>query len=197
MKQKPKTSRNNSNKSRLLMALIIIFLMVFSVLGFVVVRETEGERVQYKQKTFSKANDKWLTYIDNKPLVISSSPKDLEQIQIPKVSLNDLNLAQGLLNISSDNKIKESLNYSKDITFFDWVIVSSYYSISHSSQALLGVKNIKINNRLHHATLVAFAKQFIINAELERELFLIYEDAEEKARELLEIFEKEKTKQRR
>ena len=124
---------------------------------------------------------------------ISENKKILSSIRWQK-AVNDLNLAQGLLNISSDNKIKESLNYSKDITFFDWVIVSSYYSISHSSQALLGVKNIKINNRLHHATLVAFAKQFIINAELERELFLIYEDAEEKARELLEIFEKEKIK---
>src|SRR3989344_4465030 len=105
---------------------------------------------------------------------ISENKKILSSIKRQKAG-NDLNLAQGLLNISSDNKIKESLNYSKDITFFDWVIVSSYYSISHSSQALLGVKNIKINNRLHHATLVAFAKQFIINAELERELFLIFE----------------------
>ena len=108
MKQKFKTSKDNSNKSRLLMALIIIFLMVFSVLGFVVVRETEGERIQYKQKTFSKANDKWLTYIDNKPLVISSSPKDLEQIQTPKVFLNDLNSAQ---KIYISKNYKETANY--------------------------------------------------------------------------------------
>src|SRR3989344_9353789 len=108
MKQKFKTSKDNSNKSRLLMALIIIFLMVFSVLGFVVVRETEGERIQYKQKTFSKANDKWLTYINNKPVVISSNPKDLEQIQIPKVSLNDLNLAS---KIYISKNYKETTNY--------------------------------------------------------------------------------------
>ncbi|MBU2639451.1 MAG: hypothetical protein KKG75_01950 [Nanoarchaeota archaeon] len=113
-----------------------------------------------------------------------------------KIILDSLNFYnQGYsLKISADGKIKELLGYSKDISFYDWVIVCSYYSIFHSTQALLGTKRIKINNRLHYATLIAFAKQFIINKELEEELFLIYEDAEEKARELLEIFEKEKEK---
>lgn len=42
--------------------------------------------------------------------------------------------------------------------------------------------------------MIAFAKHFIINNELAEELFLIYEDAENKAKELLEIFEEEKEK---
>lgn len=99
-----------------------------------------------------------------------------------------------MLKISTDNKIKELLNYPEDVTFFDWVIVCSYYSIFHSAQALLGTKKIKISSRLHYATLIAFAKQFIINDELEEELFSIYEDVEERAKELLEIFEEEKKK---
>jgi len=67
---------------------------------------------------------------------ISENKKILSSIKWQK-AVNDLNLAQGLLNISSDNKIKESLNYSKDITFFDWVIVSSYYSMFYIANAVL------------------------------------------------------------
>jgi uncharacterized protein (UPF0332 family) len=107
---------------------------------------------------------------------------------------NDLSLAKGLLKISTDDKIKNILDYTKDVTFFDWVIVCSYYSIFHATQALLGIKKIKIEDRVHQATLVSFAKHFIINKELEDELFFIYEDAEKKARELLDIFEEEKQK---
>ena len=109
-------------------------------------------------------------------------------------ALNDLALAKGLLKISTDSEIKDKLEYPENTTFFDWVIVCSYYSIFHAAQALLGIKEIKITNRLHYATLIAFAKHFIINNELAEELYLIYENAEEKAKDLLEIFETEKKK---
>jgi uncharacterized protein (UPF0332 family) len=78
--------------------------------------------------------------------------------------------------------------------FSDWVIVCSYYSIFHATQALLGMKRVKIGGRMHYAALIAFAKHFIINDELQSELFFIYEDVENKARELMEIFEEEKRK---
>ena len=109
-------------------------------------------------------------------------------------AVNDLSLAKGLLKISTNDKIKESLDYPENTTFFDWVIVSSYYSIFHATQALLGIKKIKIKDRLHSATLTAFAKHFIINNELADELFFIYKDAETKASELLDILEEEKEK---
>lgn len=109
-------------------------------------------------------------------------------------AINDLSLAEGLLKISNSKKIKDVLNFSKSISFFDWVIVCSYYSIFHATQALLGIKKIKITNRIHHATIISFAKHYIINGELADEFFFIYEDAENKAKSLLEIFEKEKTK---
>lgn len=107
---------------------------------------------------------------------------------------NDLLLAEGILKLSTTNKLKEQLAFPEKVTFFDWVIVSSYYAIFHATQALLGTKQIKITSRLHYATLIAFAKQFIINNELEEELFFLYEDSESRARDLLEIFEEEKEK---
>lgn len=109
-------------------------------------------------------------------------------------AVNDLSLAEGLLKISTSKDLKDKLNYPEEKTFFDWVIVCSYYSIFHATQALLGVKGIKIYDRQHQATLISFAKHFIINKQLAEELFLIYENAETKASELLEIFEEEKSK---
>jgi uncharacterized protein (UPF0332 family) len=109
-------------------------------------------------------------------------------------AVNDLSLAQGILKISNDENIKDVMGYQKEKTFYDWVIVSSYYSIFHATQALLGMKKIKIESRQHYATLIAFARNFIINNELAEDLFFIYEDAEKKAKELLDIIEKEKQK---
>lgn len=102
---------------------------------------------------------------------------------------NDLILSKILFDISTKNP-----EISGKRTFFDWVVVSSYFSIFNSAQALLGLKQIKIVERRHYATLIAFAKHFISTKELEDELFLIYENAEIKAQELLDIFEEEKTK---
>ncbi len=109
-------------------------------------------------------------------------------------AVNDLLLAEKLLQISTNKKLKEVLSLGEDNTFFDWVVVCSYFSIFHATQALLGLKKIKIINRLHHATLTSFAKHFIINDELAEELFFIYEDAETKAKDLLDILEEEKGK---
>lgn len=55
-------------------------------------------------------------------------------------------------------------------------------------------QKIKDYWKVDYATLISFAKHFIINNELAEELFLIYEDAENKASELLGIFEEEKDK---
>ena len=109
-------------------------------------------------------------------------------------AVNDLLLAEGLFRISTEPKLKKALGFPDEATFFDWVVVSSYYSIFHATQALLGLKKVKIEGRRHYATMIAFAKHFVISNELAEELYLIYEDSEAKARELLDIFEEEKGK---
>lgn len=141
----------------------------------------------------NKAEEKYEKLLKAKDKPIKEDSKVQSHLKWSK-AVNDLLLAEGVLKISTDAKIKDMLNYPDDATFFDWVIVCSYYSIFHAAQALLGIKKIKITGRLHYATLIAFAKHFIVNNELAEELYLIYEDAETKARDLLEIFEEEKRK---
>ncbi len=55
-------------------------------------------------------------------------------------AVNDLSLSNGLLKLSNTNSLKDALGYPKDTTFYDWVIVTSYYSIFHATKALLGLK---------------------------------------------------------
>ena len=141
----------------------------------------------------NQVEDKYQELLKAKDKPITENSNVLSHLKWLK-AVNDLSLAEALLKISTDAKVKKILDYSEETTFFDWVIVCSYYSIFHATQALLGMQGVKITNRLHYATLVAFAKHFIINNELAEELFLIYEDAESKASELLHIFEEEKEK---
>ncbi|MDI6737604.1 MAG: hypothetical protein QME12_03745 [Nanoarchaeota archaeon] len=109
-------------------------------------------------------------------------------------AINDLSMAKCAFQVSTSGKIKRALDCPNETTFFDWAIIAAYYSMFHAAQALLGMKKVKINRRVHHATLIAFARHFIINNELAAELFLIYENAEEKANELLAVYEEEMEK---
>lgn len=128
---------------------------------------------------------------DDKPIVENSIIQS--HLKWSK-AVNDLLLAEGLFKISTDPQLKDALKYPDNVTFFDWVVVCSYYAIFHATQALLGIKKVKISGRMHYATLVSFAKHFIISNEIAEELFFIYKDSENRARELLNIFEEEKQK---
>ncbi|MBI5065053.1 hypothetical protein HZA97_02345 [Candidatus Woesearchaeota archaeon] len=130
--------------------------------------------------------EKYTELVNNNAIIENTTV--LSNLKFSKAE-NDLALADGLLKIS----IKKNALFGNK-TFFDWVIVASYFSIFHSTQALLGLKKVKIIKRRHEATLFAFAKHFITTKELEDELFFIYENVENKAKELLDIFEEEKRK---
>jgi len=112
-----------------------------------------------------------------------------------KKANNNLKFAKIALKISDSKDIKETLGLSEHDSFYDWVIITAYYAMFHIAHALLATKEIKIGKiRAHEATLYALAKYFIINKELEDELFLMYEDAEAKAEELFNSLSDEKEK---
>ncbi len=112
-----------------------------------------------------------------------------------KKSNNNLKFAKLAFKTSDNQKLKESLGLNKDDSFFDWTIITAYYSMYFITHALLATKGIKIKKiRVHESTLFAFAKYFILSKELEDELFLIYEDAESKAEELFTTLSEEKDK---
>jgi uncharacterized protein (UPF0332 family) len=112
-----------------------------------------------------------------------------------KKANNNLKFAKLTLNISDDKNIKETLGLDENDSFYDWVIVTAYYAMFHIAHALLATKEIKMGKiRVHEATLYALAKHFILNKELEDDLFLMYENAESKAEELFNSLSYEKQK---
>jgi uncharacterized protein (UPF0332 family) len=112
-----------------------------------------------------------------------------------KKSNNNLKFAKVALKISNSPKIKEGLELSEHDSFYDWVIVTAYYAMFHCAHALLATKEIKIGHiRVHEATLYALAKYFMLNKELEDELFLLYEDAGARAEALFNSLSDEKAK---
>ncbi len=58
-------------------------------------------------------------------------------------SENELVLAESLIKISVDDKIKSLLKIKKNQTFYIGVISHSYYSIFYSAKAYLANKNIR------------------------------------------------------
>lgn len=108
---------------------------------------------------------------------------------------NNIKIGRAIFEISNNKKIKELLKLKEDDTFFDWVIQASYYAMYHAANGLLATKKIKIFRiDTHKATLYAFGKNFIITKELEDELFMMYEEAEQKALELFSSLAEEKQK---
>lgn len=112
-----------------------------------------------------------------------------------KKANNNLKFARVALKISNNNEVKESLGLNEHDSFYDWVIITAYYAMFHIAHALLATKGIKIGRiRVHEATLYALARYFMLNKELEDELFLMYEDAEAKAEELFNSLADEREK---
>lgn len=108
---------------------------------------------------------------------------------------NNLKIAKGIFTISTNKETKSLLRMEENDTFFDWVIQASYYSMFHAVNAILATKKIKISKiDTHKSALYAFGKHFILTKELEEELFVIYNETEEKALALFSSLAEEKQK---
>ena len=112
-----------------------------------------------------------------------------------KKASNNLKLARIVMRISDAKEVKEFLGLAEKDSFYDWVIITAYYAMYFAAQALLATKKVRIQRiRVHEATLYAFAHYFIVNKQLEEELFFLYEDAERKAEELFTALSEERKK---
>lgn len=83
-------------KRKILLPLLICFIMVTSILGYM--SSTNSEKIKYKGYTFNKIDNGWLTYIGNKKIILINNPNKLEDYEIKykntKINLNELNSAQ-------------------------------------------------------------------------------------------------------
>lgn len=103
-----------SNKKKLLLPIFIAGLMVLSVFGiFVGNIGNNTEKEEYKDLVFIKVNNGWMTRYDNKQIVLTYSPKELEYF-IETKGIKEIKFVD-LGGLSKGNKVYISI-FPKDQT---------------------------------------------------------------------------------
>jgi uncharacterized protein (UPF0332 family) len=101
-----------------------------------------------------------------------------------------LQTASILFQLSANERQKDLLNININFESYLWVIVSSYYSMFYTANALLSNEGIKIGGEIvHKVTADALINFFIANSKLAK----LLEDYEEAKNEALELIGKEET----
>ncbi|MFH0978944.1 MAG: hypothetical protein V1837_06625 [Candidatus Woesearchaeota archaeon] len=108
---------------------------------------------------------------------------------------SEIDSAELLFTISTDDKLKDQFNLENNATFFSNVISQSYYSIFYCAKAMLLYAEKETSPpAVHRKTLREFRKAFIDNGLLDTKLFLLYKVMIVRAEALLEIYRQERTK---
>lgn len=110
----------------------------------------------------------------------------------------NLRVARINFNLNDHKDFIEELEQTEEPDFefntYEWVIIMSYYAMFHSVNALLRKVGVKVGKRYaHEITINLLLYYFYYTKIIEDKLLKIYEDAEEKAKELVVsyIFAKE------
>ncbi len=107
---KTRERKEKRNKKTLYIGIIIAFLMVTSIAGYVGNRSSNSEQYKYNKHLFVKVNNGWLTTIGNRQIFLNYGPKDLENLSADKVLLNELNKAQKIyISFNPDNEIEKGV----------------------------------------------------------------------------------------
>lgn len=89
---------------------------------------------------------------------------------------------------------KKEGNPNLQSAFFNWVIIIGYYSMFHAAKAALARMKIKVSEQnAHEAVLNAMYHYYVYSGKLEVEIFSLFENAKEKALELIEKLERART----
>lgn len=101
------------------LVLFIAFIMVSSIIGFIQTGTGDNANFyEYKGNRYIAQGNGWLTYIENKPIVLSYGPVDLEQIN-PGFDLNQIVFADKVyLSFNPAENIQRAIiDLTKNINF--------------------------------------------------------------------------------
>jgi|SRR3989338_918763 len=109
-------------------------------------------------------------------------------LRIARINFN-LNEHEDLI-----KELEKTQEYDPEFNTYEWVVIMSYYAMFHSVNALLRKIGIKVGKEYAHEITTNLLLYYFYYAKIiEDELLKIYENAEEKAKELVVsyIFAKE------
>ncbi|MDD5650885.1 MAG: hypothetical protein PHF86_10800 [Candidatus Nanoarchaeia archaeon] len=94
---------------KILVSFIGIFIIGLMVLSTLNIIETQDKtnKIKYKNYSFTKQNDQWITYINNKAIAFKYNPLELENTIIPNYNfyISKLYLAYDPIDISNEQFI--------------------------------------------------------------------------------------------
>lgn len=105
---------------------------------------------------------------------------------------NKIIFAKTNYDISTQKKLKQTLNLDENKTFFNEVISECYYAIFYSAKAFLTEQKIYTSPPEEHKKTYEQFKKRIIQKNIHKKLNEIYEEETQKAQTLLKIFFEEK-----
>ena len=86
------------------MSIFILTIMVLSVLGIAVQYTTgNSENIKFRGQKFNPYQGGWITYKDNKQIIIATQPDLLQYQQVPDIAFEDLNKASKTYFTSNPN----------------------------------------------------------------------------------------------
>ncbi|MCX6711828.1 MAG: hypothetical protein NT139_02210 [Candidatus Woesearchaeota archaeon] len=102
-------NKKESRIKKLILPFILVFLMVGSVFTVILSGSSNENEVKYNNLKFTKTNEGWISYINDRKVVLFNNPKDLENMSISNINLQDLNSAQKIyLSINPDENIQQA-----------------------------------------------------------------------------------------
>lgn len=107
-----------AKKTGIILVIFIIFIMVTSILGYFG-GESE-EVVKYKDYKFVKVQNGWMGYVNDKKVLLSNNPNELENISLG-IKLKDLNSAK---------KIYLSLNPEDNVVLYNFENILSLLTLA-------------------------------------------------------------------
>lgn len=88
-----------------LIGIFIIGLMVLSTLNIIETQDNTN-KLKYKNYVFTKQNDQWISYINNKPIAFKYNPLELENLTLPNYNfVSKVYLAYDPVDISNEQFI--------------------------------------------------------------------------------------------
>src|SRR3989344_1312023 len=105
------------------MSIFIASIMILSVLGIAIQYTTgNSENIKFRGQKFSPYQGGWITYKDNKQIIIPTQPDLLQYQQVPDIAFEDLNKAGKIYFTSNpDNQLPQQALFSIQNNLFPYL----------------------------------------------------------------------------
>src|SRR3989344_1349324 len=148
-----------------------------------------------KEKDLTNAEQNVKEYLQDGLLTKNNSHSEFVPFYIKNAQMS-LQIAQYLHKLSTDKEYKKSANFTEDFECYLWVVVTSYYSMFYTANALLAKTGLKVGEKFaHRITEDCLLFYFIKNNKLAKNLLETYKETKNEVLNLMNLNEEQLLKE--